>query len=256
MIMKITEETMKQQNSGQSDPASQAHNSDTRHGTTVSTAAPAPTEREKLKAMNRKDKLWYIWTYYKLHIFGVTLAVLMASAVGNVIYSNSFKTELHCMFLNNRSEHELNTAPLEQDFAAYLKLGKKQKVTTESTFISFGEEATEFSYASMAKISALLAAKELDIIIGDTESLNHYASMGGFLNLEASLSPDVLSLVQDRLYYTDGEDGSSRAYAIDLSGTAFAEDSNLALDPPLLGIIVTSTHTDNVERLIQYIFAP
>lgn len=239
--MKITEESMKQQpeqNSVQPPPA------------------PTLTEREKLKTMNRQDRLWYIWTYYKLHICGTILAILTIAAVGNVIYHNSFSTELHCMFLNNRSETELNTAPLEQDFAAYLGLGEKQEITTESTFISFGEDATELSYASMAKISALVAARDLDIIIGDKETLDHYASMGGFLNLTDSLSAQTLALVQGRLYDTAGEDGTSHAYAVDLSGTSFADASHLALDPPLLGIIASSTHTDTAERLIQYIFAP
>ena len=241
--MKITEETMKQQHSDSGDAPAPA-------------SAPAPTEREKLKAMNRKDKFWYIWTYYKFHIIGVIVAVAMAVSIGNVMYHNSFKTELYCMFLNNRSDQELNTAPLEQEFAAYLQLHEKQKIVTESNFISFGDEATEFSYATMAKISALLAANELDLIIGDEESLDHYASLGGFLDLETGLSPDTLALVQDRLYYANGEDGVSHACAIDLSGTTFAKDSRLALDPPLLGIISNSTHIDTVERLIHYIFAP
>ncbi|MDO5407155.1 MAG: hypothetical protein Q4F28_07490 [Eubacteriales bacterium] len=248
--MKITEETMKQQNKPDTDRQTEPS------ADGAPSAAPKLTEREKLKSMDRRDRLWYIWAYYKFHIFGVILAVLTAGAIGHAMYNSTFTTELHCMVINNRSETELNTAPLEQDFASYLELGKKQKVTVESAFIGFGDDATEFSYASMAKISALVAAQSLDVVIGDTESINHYASISGFLDLETGLSPDTLGLVQDRLYYTTGEDGSKHAYAIDLSGTAFAGDTSLALDPPLLGVISNSAHSDTVERLIQYIFVP
>lgn len=249
--MKITEETMKQQ---QEPAASQSDSTGSSASSGTSTGTPVLTEREKLKQMNRSDKLWYIWSYYKLHICGVLLALFFAIGIGNTVYKNSFTTELHCIFLNNYAETELNAAPLEQDFAAYLNLGSKQKITSETSFISLND-TTEFSYASMAKISALLAARELDVIIGDTALLDHYASMGAFLDLEAELPTDTLALVQDRLHYAAREDGSTYACAIDLSDTAFAADSNLAQNPPLLGIIVSSERTDTAKRLISYIFA-
>ena len=246
--MKITEETMKQEQSPVSGQESQT-------STDSPAAAPKQTEREKLRTMAPKDRLWYIWAYYKFHIFGVIIAVITASAIGHAMYNSTFTTELHCMFLNNRSDSELNTTPLEQDFAAYLNLGKKQMITAESAFISFGDNATEFSYASMAKISALVSAQALDVMIADTEALDHYATLGGFLDLESSLSPETLALIQDRLYYTIGEDGIRHAYAFDVSGTAFADDTHLALDPALFGIVSNTAHLETTERLIQFIFA-
>ena len=36
-------------------------------------------EKRKLKDMNFRDKLWYIWEYYKIPIIGVIVAVALIS---------------------------------------------------------------------------------------------------------------------------------------------------------------------------------
>lgn len=218
--------------------------------------SPEPlSEKEKLKTMTGKDKVWYIWEYYKFPIFGVILGIILIWTIAGSVYRSSFETVLHCMYLNNRQE-ELNTAPLDEDFAAYLELGRKQMITTESVYITYGDNITELTYASMAKISALIAAKDLDIMICDRENFAHYASMDGGLDLEEVLPAELLARVFDRLEYAANEEGQSHAYGIDLSGTGFASQSNLTQDPPILLIVSNSTRTETVFAFLDYIFAP
>ena len=244
--MKITEESMKQQTPDAP-------------GTAVpQNAAPVPeppkNEKEKLKSMSPRDRVWYIWAYYKFHIIGAIIAVALVCSLGSAFYRSTYDTVLYCIYMNSRGESEVNSAPLEQDFAAYLNLGKKELIASETSFISFDGSATEFGYASMAKITALVASRDLDIIIGDQAGIDHYASLNGFLNLEASLSPEILELAAGRLYYAKDENGAEYPCAIDISGTGFAASSNLAQNPPLLGIISNSEHISTVEALIRYIF--
>lgn len=264
IAMKITEETMRQQRLAEAQAAdSDASCTDPAAAPLLSCEADASrqekqtlSEREKLKNMSRGDQAWYIWAYYKFHILGAVILLFLFYIVGSSVYRSTFKTALHCIYVNSRSESGVNFAPLEEDFAAWLALGKKDMISTEAVFISFGNDATNFSYANMAKISALVSANDLDILICDQESLNHYAEMDGFLDLEQQLSPEVLNLVRDRLYFCPGSDGISRACAIDLTGTDFATSSQLTQAPPLLGIITTTQRMENAEALIRYIFAP
>lgn len=222
----------------------------------LSPTSPKPlSEKEKMKTMSGKDKVWYIWEYYKFPIFGVILGIFLVWTVASSVYRSGFETVLHCMYLNNREE-ELNTAPLEEDFAAYLELNEKQTITAESTYITYGDNMTEFTYASMAKISALIAAKDLDIIICDRENFEHYASMNGGLDLTAVLSAELLTRISDHLEYAPDEEGKSHAYGIDLTGTEFASQSNLTQGPPILLIVSNSTRTETVFTLLDYIFSP
>lgn len=213
------------------------------------------TELEKLKQMSFRDKVWYIWEYYKFHIFGILGILLVLYVVGTSIYRSTFDTVFSCVYINNRSEQELNTDIVTKDFREHLGLSDKQLISTESMYISYGNDATEFSYASMAKISALVASKELDVMICDQENFEHYASLDGFNNLETTLPEDVLAMVQDRIVYGDTGNGTSIPCGIDLTGTAFAEQSNLAMEPAILGIVGNSTHIDYVSEFLRYIFS-
>lgn len=241
--MKITEESMRQSSEPES-PVPQPE------------SEPKRSEWEKLKAMSWKDRAWYIWAYYKVHMALIILAILILQVVITSIYHSTFDTALYTIVVNNRSEEEINYAVLQEDFAVYQSLGKKELVNAESVYITYGDNASELSYATMAKISALVFSNELDIIIGDEETIRHFASLNGYLDLENSLSPELLAFMQNRLYYAAGEDGVERAYAVDISGTAFAANAHLGQEPPLLGIISNTARRDNTDAFLRYILAP
>lgn len=214
----------------------------------------ARIERQKMKDMSFQDKLWYIWEYYKFHIGGVLLAILLVYIAATSIYNTTIHPALYCMVINNRSSQGLDSTILEEDFHEFMNLGKKEPVYVESAFISYGDDATEFSYASMAKISALVASKDLDLIIADKETIDHYASLDGLADLSQLLPPDILSAVESRLIYGHDSTGQSIAVSIDMAGTDFADSMHLSLDGSGLCIIENSTHTDNIFALIRYIF--
>lgn len=245
--MKITEETMRQQ------ALAEAGQADTPRPS-APPEEPKPGELEKLRAMSWKDRFWYIGAYYKFHILAVFVALFVASAVGTALYQSTFDTALYCFFLNSRGEQPVNAAPLEEDFAAYLNLGKKDEIITESGFISFDDAASEYAYAMMAKISALVMAHDLDVVIADPMCIDHYASLDAFLDLETFLPAEFLDETGARLYYAETGTGGETAVALDLSGTAFAQASGLQQDPPLLSIISGSQRQDNVLALIEYIY--
>lgn len=241
--MKITEESINQQNH----PREPVPRPD---------PEPKRSELEKLKAMSWKDRAWYIWAYYKVHIALIIAALLILQVVATSLYRSTFHTALYCMIINSQSQEEIDLDPIQEGFAQYLSLGKKDLINAESNFITYGDNANELSYATMAKVSALIFSKDLDIIIGDTDTIRHFASLDGYIDLEKGLSPELLSLVQDRLFYAAREDGSEYACAIDISGTSFASDIHLGQDPPLLGIIINSDRRENADALIRYIFSP
>ena len=50
--------------------------------------------------------------------------------------------------------------------------------------------------------------------------------------------------------------GVSHVYAIDISGTSFAEAMGIGLEPAYLSVLSSSRHTDTCAALLRYIFAP
>ncbi len=241
--MKITEESMRQQSNPQPP---------------VPKPEPEPerSELEKLKAMSWRDRAWYIWAYYKVHMALIVVAVLILQVVATSIYRSTFDTVLSCMVVNNASQEEIDFSPLQEGFASFQNLSKKELINAESVFVTYGDSASELSYATMAKISALIFSKDLDIMIGDEETIRHFAALSGYLDLEKDLSAEFLALVQDRLFYAEGEDGSLHAYAIDISGTDFAADTHLGQESSLLGIVSNTTRREHTDALLRYILTP
>ncbi len=212
------------------------------------------SERSKMKDMSPSDKLWYIWEYYKFHIGGLVLAVILLNIIATSVYNATIHPSLYCMVINHQSAQELDTSILEEDFHAFMEFGKKEPVYAESMFISYGDAATEYSYASMAKLSALVASRELDVLMADRENTDHYASMDGLADLEQLLPADILLSVKDRLVSSRDSAGQSRAVSLDISGTDFAQAMHLSENASNLSVISNSTHTDAAIALIRYIF--
>ncbi|MGL5435966.1 MAG: hypothetical protein ACRDBO_11285 [Lachnospiraceae bacterium] len=214
------------------------------------------SELEKLKDMSWKDRLWYIGEYYKFHMIGAAILIFLAVSIGTTIYQGSFPTVYHSIYMNSSTPMDINTEPLQQGFASYLELAPKERIITETISIPVDNPSSELDFASMAKVSATIAAKSLDSIIGDRDSLEYFAAMSGCVDLEEVLPTETYVQVKDYLVYAKGEDDISRAYGIDLSGTDFAAESGLGMQMPILYIISNSTHIDTSLALVDYIFLP
>lgn len=212
------------------------------------------TERQKMKNMSFQDKLWYIWEYYKFHIGGVIVAVILINIIATSVYNTTIHPGLYCMIINNQSAEALDTSVLEEEFHDFMGFGKKQPVYAESMFIAYGDAATQYSYASMAKLSTLVASKDLDIIMADRENTEHYASLDGLADLAQILPADILYAIEGRLGFAANSAGQSLAVSLDISGTGFAQSMHLSENASNLSIISNSTHTDTAIALIRYIF--
>ncbi len=246
--MRITEESMKQNNPHQHGPGQM---------TDVPVSAPRQsepqlTEREKLKAMSRRDQLWYIWEYYKWLIIGAVIAAFMLFSIGKAVYMSTFKTALHIVTINSQTVEELSMTAVTDDFHAQAGLNRKDRVISEALFIKYGDEATDYSLSNMAKISAMASAKEIDVIIADTANIDHYATVGAFHDLETVLSPELLETFRDRLYYTEDEAGVPYAFAIDISDTDFAANCKFTQEITLLSLVSNTERMDTALALIEY----
>jgi hypothetical protein len=258
--MKITEEMMKSGTDAEKRPDSGSQDENRSDGDSLAKAIKEQqnkgkrTEREKLRAMSGKDRRWYILTYYKFHILFGLLALVLIYTAGMTAYRMSFKTAFHCLYINSRSEEETNLKPMEEEFAQWAGFGKKDKIYVETAFISYGEEATEYSIANLEKINALVMGEELDAMIADLENIDHFAESGGFLDLEEVLPEAFTELHMNRFYYTEGPDGELHAYAVDLEGLPFVQESNLEQEFPLYGIISNSVRVDTAISALEYMF--
>ncbi|WP_124067025.1 hypothetical protein [Clostridium sp. E02] len=216
-------------------------------------------EKKKLKDMTFKNKMWYIWEYYKIPIIGVIVTVSLAVSIGSAVLNNRHETALSCVILNSQSDSQQDLVGeyFDPGFRQYIELPEEVEIDVDHTMsLSFDEsEMNEFTYAEMAKLSAMITSKELDVMIAKEDSIDHFGQMGGFYDFKELLPPDVYDKVKDNLYLvTNQETGETAAYGLKLTDTDFLKKTGLRMKEPILSVLINSTHTDTALQLIRYVY--
>ena len=216
----------------------------------------AENERQKLKNMSWKDRAWYVWEYYKFHLLAVILVIGVLSTIGTMIYRQTFTTRLSVAIINDRSAGASSSALLESELREYMGCGKKDLIEIiEGLMVDFNEESTsQYGYATLAKISALVASKSLDVVIGDQSAIDHYETVSAYQNLEELLPPELYERVKDHIYRAKDGDGNLTPVALSLEDTALGEKTGIIMDPPYLAVIQGSPHKEAALQMIEYLF--
>ena len=216
--------------------------------------AEAKEERKKLKEMSARDKAWYIWEYYKIHMLLGAILLFLLYAVGVIIYQKTFTTRLNAIIINDvgtLSDYD----GLANRFKSRMDYGKKDLVQFDnSIYLSFDGDTTEMGYASLAKVTAVVASRDLDLMICDQDSIDHYASNGGYLDLEEALPADLWELVKDDAYYAEDQDGSVHPFAVDLKNSGFTEWTSCGLDPAYFGLVSNSKRTETAIEFLRCLY--
>lgn len=214
------------------------------------------TEKQKLKNMSPKDKVWYIWEYYKFHLLALLLGIGALWTIGTMIYRQSFTTSLSIAVINDNAGGTSSTAVLEAELREALGCTKKQLIeVNEGLSVNFGDESiSQYGYATLAKISALVASQSLDVVIADQSAIDHYETVSAYQNLEEYLPPQLYNRVKDCIYSAKDEQGVLKPVAISLEDTPLAAKTGIVMNPPYLAVIAGSPHKEAALVMIEYLF--
>lgn len=125
-------------------------------------------------------------------------------------------------------------------------------------FLSSIPDDAQYEYATQMKFVAMIAAKEIDLVIMDRENFDMYVAQGMFIPLDARLSelgfPEE-SLVEGQEIVDETDDsepvyGPSYVYGIDITGNEFLTENGIYADSAVVGII---GNTDNTDKAFEFI---
>ena len=216
----------------------------------------AQEETEKLKHMSWKDRIWYIWEYYKFHMLFIVIALVVLWVIGTSLYRQSFTTRLSMAIINDRSGGNSSTGPLMAGLRETLDCGKKDIIEiNEGLFLDTDPETmSQYSYATMAKIAALVSGGMLDIMIADEAAIRHYEGMDAYMDLGGLLPEELYSQLEDQLLYVTTTDGQKIAAAVSLEKSSLKDDTGIVMDPPYLAVISNTQHKEDILGAISYLF--
>lgn len=199
-------------------------------------------EKEKLKSMHGKEKLDYIWTYYKAWFF-VFVLLCMIIVTGVQIYQNSkYHYLLEIAVVNS---HNIEGGDKAEKIAldALKSQDSYDRVRFDMTY-QLGTDMENADPSLVTKLSTVVTAGELDMMICDKTTYEYYAKQAMFRPMEELLTGE------EREAYGD----SMEQYAIRLNNSAALKEMNIvAYEPVYAAVIMSSKQVDNAKAMIKYL---
>lgn len=238
---------------------------------------------QALKGMGFKAHWDYFWDYYKIHVIVAIIAIIaIVSMAKDIIGQKPYA--LSCTFINTASMQESGT--LKADFEEYAKIDtSKYVVSIDASSTIDLNNPDQYTIANSERIYAMIAARDLDIIMADEAIFNNYIGNEIFQDLRLFFTEDELAALGDKVIYADPATFEKKddAESMDVETTAPATnniienpdesekanlipvgiklENNAHLDeleyypgePAYIGIVTASERTDMAKDFINFL---
>ena len=172
--------------------------------------------------MTGKEKLEYLWTYYKWVLLVAVFAAMVIAMVVTAVINNRTKYLYSGALVNVTPSEYAQTYLFEQWGEELGKNGKFE--TVNMTVISFGDlysSTNEVEAINAMRIPAMVAAGDLDYVITDNIGYNFYINHPVFSPLDTIFSPEELEQIDLPLIF---DQEGVHPIAFDITSTALAQD--------------------------------
>ncbi len=201
----------------------------------------AKAEWETLRSLRGRKRLEQIWTYYKLPIFLVLLAIYAVCYIG--YRQATRKNEVLYLAMVNVSAGQQLTEQLTQGFLDQQGLTQKDDVYLYNGLLLSEEADQQYVYASRMKIMGALAADQLDVVLMDAEARDAFLEEGYLADLR-TLDPGLAD--------QPGLDGSG--LWLNVSDAPMIQAAGFP-DKVYLGVIIQAPHPEEAAAFIRYLLS-
>lgn len=230
-------------------------------------------QNAKLKGAPLKEKLSYFKDYYLKITIAVIIGLIFFGALVHSMVTGPKDTAFAALFFNDIGDSSDNT--LVNDFAAYRGIDTKEhEVYIDATMNYHDTSDVEISteadpnkalsssmnsydgFVELQKCMALIASKELDIIVGTQEAFDYFCRSECFADVTELLPAEVLEKYKDQLYYMQSaETGEMIPVGIYITDAPKLNEFHYydGLEP-ILGFLVNSQNLDNAMAFLEYIY--
>lgn len=158
-------------------------------------------EREEIKKMGPKARLSYFWDYYKWHVIGCVVGIIVIIAMINTIL-NRKDTAFYAIFLN--IPDGIGSAEYKAGFADFADISLKEYNIYFDTDCHFNLKTMDNATISTSqKLMVFASAGDLDVMLADLDGMNRYAYNDSMMDLRTFLTPEEYEKYEPYFYYMD-----------------------------------------------------
>lgn len=212
-------------------------------------------QNAKLKDASFKEKLAYFKEYY---LKTTIIAVIVAIFVGHLAYTmiTAPKDTAFAAFFFN-STGDSSSTELIDGFVAHQNINiKKHDAYIDATMNYAPESIGPDSYMAMQKSMAVIATGELDVLVGDTATIDYFSKGECVHDITEILPEDLLTQFEDKIYYTKfGEDEiliPAGIYVTD--APKLNQHYYYGNQEPILSFVINSNSIDNAIAFLRYLY--
>lgn len=215
-------------------------------------------ELAKLKALPPREKLGYIWMYFKIPIIIILFVLGFGTFLTVRVCTNIPDNWLSLTFANTMARAGTGSEIWTDftDFAGYDLKQKKVEFNAESYFDYLQNQARGNAYYNA--FVTLADAGELDAIVMGTDSLAALGQSGRLFDLNDEACAALRERYADRLvWYTpdaDAENTEPIAVGIDVSDSLLVTKYRVYSSDCALGVAAHSKNIKEVGDFLRFIF--
>ena len=205
------------------------------------------TLKEGLENKSFKEKLDYIWYYYKFHILAILILLFF---VVSYISAQINRQDSYCNITyvgNSINVEEL--VPVKDKLNNILLNNDKHSVINFDSI--FTDDKSSSGLAMQQKLQVNIAAKQIDIAIVNKEFFEENFSYDMFLNLESLNGFSTLPLSNHELIKKTDSNGNNGTYGISAKNLTLLKDIHFADDDNILVVISNTEHNDAVVNVLK-----
>ena len=240
-------------------------------------------ERESIKNGTKEQKIQYFKDYYRTPLIIAVVAIIFVGALIFTIATNK-DSAFFAVYLNGASQP--NNQWFLEDYAEYAGISTKEYELTVDTSAAFNGNYSDYdTMYTVQKISTYTGAGQIDTILGTKDSFAYYANSVLFWDLREFLTEEQIAKYEPYFYYVDQAKFNDIQWVTD-SGESlhptfadprdpsameqpvpvglYVQDSQKlndayafadAEDGIMLGVLLNTSHPENVQAFIDYLMA-
>lgn len=194
-------------------------------------------EWEKIKGLTGRNRLAYLWTYYKIWLL-VPVILIVVITSGIQIYHNSLEEPILYVNVGDTVlEADEGIQKLSQDLLELCKTGGKHETVPVTTNVMSADD-----YTSSLQMSIWLSSGDMDILICDEETFKRFQEQEIFMNpadLPGYEEESLQKHVKDGILYL--EDENWMQYGL------------VTYEPVCAGVLNTSRHPEAACKALLYL---
>lgn len=207
--------------------------------------------REYMKDMNTKQKIDYVWYYYKIHIIvAIVIIIFCGMFISDKINSKNYVFDFTVIGSSINSDIQNST----QKEATSLLLGKtdgKDQVLFD--FILQSKNANgevELGSSMQQKFVVKMAVGEIDVIALDKKLFSELASQGALVKLSDLNGLELNDAVEVSAKNKAGEEN---VYGIEISNSKKLKSMGYDLDNKILCVVEKTKNIDMSVKFVNWI---